>query len=265
MFSPRAVSSLPSWAVTPIPSRGRPRHGQRPACLTSRPAGAGTRAERDTGRHRHGRAHRLGRPRGRGGRDLEWRGARGGGLVVDARAGLVARGLASPSTEPPSSEPPPAASRLHAVARPRRTADPTTGTVVAVQKQLQDRLDAARQRLGIPGVSATIIFRDGTTWTGTSGDADVARATEVTDDTAFAIGSVSKTYTAALILALARDGLIDVDAPAATYLAGLPLDPKITVRMLLNHTSGSTTTSSMPRSTGRCSRIAGRRGRSGGR
>ena len=64
------------------------------------------------------------------------------------------------------------------------------------------------------------------------------RGVEVTDDTAFAVGSVSKTYTAALILALARQNRLDLDAPAADYLGPRPLDRRITVRMLLNHTSG---------------------------
>ena len=61
----------------------------------------------------------------------------------------------------------------------------------------------------------------------------------VADDTAFAVGSVSKTYTAALILSLAGDGTIDLDAPAATLPArDAASTQRITVRMLLDHTSG---------------------------
>ncbi|MDX6584589.1 MAG: D-alanyl-D-alanine carboxypeptidase, partial [Solirubrobacterales bacterium] len=84
-----------------------------------------------------------------------------------------------------------------------------------LRAQLQARLDRDRRRLAIPGVSVTILFRDGSSWTGTSGLADVATRTKVTADTAFALGSVSKTYTAALIVALAGDGRIQLDAPAA--------------------------------------------------
>ncbi|HET9344994.1 MAG TPA: serine hydrolase domain-containing protein [Candidatus Limnocylindrales bacterium] len=140
----------------------------------------------------------------------------------------------SPGAEPsPEASPtsPPAATPGEPAARPRVTTRP-------VRDRLDAELDAVRQRLGIPGVSATIIFRDGTSWTGTSGVADVARGVEVAEDTAFALGSVSKTYTAALILALAREKLVDLDAPAADYVAPRPLDRRITVRMLLNHTSG---------------------------
>jgi D-alanyl-D-alanine carboxypeptidase len=133
-----------------------------------------------------------------------------------------------PRPTPPA---PPAAAGDERPSRPRVTTAP-------VGVRLQAELDRLRSRLAIPGMSATVIFRDGTTWTGNSGLASVDRKVPVADDTAFAVGSVSKTYTAALILALAEDGKVDLEAPAATYLPGRPLDRRITVRMLLDHTSG---------------------------
>jgi D-alanyl-D-alanine carboxypeptidase len=133
------------------------------------------------------------------------------------------------STPVPTAIPPVADARP--LARPRVTTAP-------IGDRLQAELDTTRQRLGIPGVSATVILRDGTIWTGHSGLADVGNKVPVEDDTAFALGSVSKTYTAALILALAGDGKIDLDAAAATYVPEMGLDQRITVRMLLDHTSG---------------------------
>ena len=57
--------------------------------------------------------------------------------------------------------------------------------------------------------------------------------------TSFAIASVSKTFTAALILALAEDGIVDLDAPVRRYLPGIKkISVKVTVRHLLDHTSG---------------------------
>lgn len=108
----------------------------------------------------------------------------------------------------------------------------------AIRTRLRAELDVVRARLGIPGVSVTIIFRDGSSWIGTSGRADVAGKVDVTPDTAFALASVSKTYTAALILALARDGVIELDTPARTYVPEAAIDPRITIRQLLDHTSG---------------------------
>lgn len=149
-----------------------------------------------------------------------------------ASSGPSPSASADASGKPPSAPKPPApAPDGNGLERPRLTTTP-------IGTRLQAQLDRIRARLGIPGVSATIVFRDGTSWTGVSGLADVARKVPVADDTAFAVGSISKTYTAALILALAGDGKIGLDKPAASYLPGFGLDKRITVRMLLDHTSG---------------------------
>ena len=103
---------------------------------------------------------------------------------------------------------------------------------------LQARLDKIRVKVAMPGVSVAILYPDGAVWSGSSGLRDVAAKAPVTPDTTFAAASVSKTFTSALILALARDGDLDIDAPVANYLPELHLDPRITSRQLLDHTSG---------------------------
>ena len=118
-----------------------------------------------------------------------------------------------------------------------RTPDGPTASVAA-RASLQARLDGIRKKYAIPGVSVTIIFPDGTSWVGDSGFADVAEGRKVTPSTAFAIASVSKTFLSALIMALSEEGKLVLDAQVRTYLPKLVLDPKITVRQLLDHTSG---------------------------
>jgi D-alanyl-D-alanine carboxypeptidase len=104
---------------------------------------------------------------------------------------------------------------------------------------LQARLDRLRERYGIPGISVAIVLPDGATWSGTSGFADVKAKAPVSRSTSFAIASVSKTFTAALILALAEEGRIDLDASVRTYLPTLKkVSAKVKVRNLLDHTSG---------------------------
>lgn len=107
-----------------------------------------------------------------------------------------------------------------------------------MRRTLDAWLPRLRARYGIPGVSAAIIFPDGSMWVGASGLADVAARRQVGPDTAFAVASISKTFTAALILALVEDGRIDLDVPVVTYLPGLVIDRGITVRQLLDHSSG---------------------------
>ncbi len=181
-----------------------------------------------------------------------------GFLAVGMGLSTVAlSGLGQPSDGPDSAavttpsaaalQPPPSASSSSMpMATPAPTPAPTARPgpgraeirAIAVRARLQVELDNVRARLGIPGVSVTVMFPDGSSWTGTSGRADVAGNKEVTPDTAFALASVSKTYTAALILALVGEGRIDLDASALSYIPGATIDRRITVRQLLNHTSG---------------------------
>ena len=112
------------------------------------------------------------------------------------------------------------------------------GATTSTRNALQARLDQLRLRYGIPGVSVTILFPDGTVWLGVSGLADVAEGTPVTPSTSFAIASVSKTFTAALVMALVEEGLLGLDDQVREHLPDLRISPKITVRQLLDHTSG---------------------------
>lgn len=108
----------------------------------------------------------------------------------------------------------------------------------ATAATLQRALEAARKSMVIPGVAATVILADGRTWTGVSGDAVAATKTKVTPQTPFAIASVTKTFTAALILRLAEEGRLTINDPLARWLPDYPNAARITLRMLLQHTSG---------------------------
>jgi D-alanyl-D-alanine carboxypeptidase len=146
---------------------------------------------------------------------------------------VTSPGASAPATHEPSASP---------VATPSPIGGPTAAEQHAKTRaaQLQATLDRMRAKLAIPGTSVTILFRDGTKWTGVSGLADVANLTPVKPTTAFAFASMSKTFTSALILQLVEDGRLRLTDSAATLLPGLrkPIDPRITVAMLLNHTSG---------------------------
>ncbi|NUR93732.1 MAG: beta-lactamase family protein, partial [Kribbellaceae bacterium] len=54
----------------------------------------------------------------------------------------------------------------------------------------------------------------------------------------FRVGSVTKTFVSAVVLQLVAEGKLDLDGSVADRLSRFELDPRITVRMLLNHTSG---------------------------
>ncbi|MEU9125143.1 serine hydrolase domain-containing protein [Streptomyces sp. NPDC048506] len=95
-------------------------------------------------------------------------------------------------------------------------------------------------RAGIPGLFAEV--RDGDqVWRGAAGVADVATGRPVTADMRHRVGSVTKTFTTAAVLQLVEIGQIGLDMPIGRYLPRLVPGERgdaITVRMLMNHTSG---------------------------
>ena len=107
---------------------------------------------------------------------------------------------------------------------------------------LQARLDELVAKHHVVGACVGVLH-DGEMVTAATGRANVATGTEVTDDTVFQIGSITKVYTATLVLQLVDEGLVDLDTPVATYVPDLRLGDEeatrtITVRHLLAHTSG---------------------------
>ena len=100
---------------------------------------------------------------------------------------------------------------------------------------LEARLDAYLRenvpRTGVPGVAVAVVDADGVRYLDTFGDCPGA-------DAPFIIGSLSKSFTAAAVMQLAEQGLVDLDAPASSYAPGYDVPDEVTVRSLLNQTSG---------------------------
>ena len=75
------------------------------------------------------------------------------------------------------------------------------------------------------------------------GVTNVDTGVEVTGDTLFQIGSITKVFTATVVMRLAEQGLLDLDKPVVGYLPELrladgDLTAQVTMRHLLTHTSG---------------------------
>ncbi|MEB8339329.1 serine hydrolase domain-containing protein [Streptomyces endophyticus] len=101
-----------------------------------------------------------------------------------------------------------------------------------LRKALQDIVDS-----GIIGITLRVHDERGE-WVGSAGVSKLGEAAKPPVDGHVRIGSNTKTFTATLVLQLVAEGRIGLDTPVADYLPEFGLDRRITVRMLLQHTSG---------------------------
>jgi YD repeat-containing protein len=102
----------------------------------------------------------------------------------------------------------------------------------AAAGQACDRLVRELQRdHRVPAVSAAVYRADRAPW------AVAAGAPAVTTDTVFRIGSITKTFTAVLVLQARDAGLLGLDDPLSAHLA-VPAHGDATIRRLLSHTAG---------------------------
>jgi CubicO group peptidase (beta-lactamase class C family) len=106
--------------------------------------------------------------------------------------------------------------------------------VAAVRKQVADQI-AAR---GLVGLSVAIVQGGTTVLAEGFGAKSLKTGEPVAADTLFAIGSITKQFTAACVLLLAEDGRLGVTDKVAKYYPGLTRAGDITLLDLMNHVSG---------------------------
>ena len=150
------------------------------------------------------------------------------------------------ATTPPSDEGPASQGEIDApVRRPRSRCTAHTHRLLpraarpaaAPSPDIQSLLDARRDAYGAPGALA-LLARGERRWFASSGTADTA-GTPITETTRFRIASITKPIVAALVLDAVDRGEVALDDVVGDLLPGtVREDPPITVRQLLDHTSG---------------------------
>jgi len=106
-----------------------------------------------------------------------------------------------------------------------------------VSDRLARLVRAAQSEHRLPSVSAHVVVRGETVLELAIGTADAADGREATPDTQYRVGSITKTFTAAAVMALVDEGKVALDDPLGTHVAAAG-DRPLTIRRLLSHASG---------------------------
>src|SRR6478609_5919752 len=95
---------------------------------------------------------------------------------------------------------------------------------------------------GVPG-AAVAVLKDGEIIDAAAGVLSTSTGVDVTADSVFQIGSITKLWTSTLVMQLVDEGMLDLDAPIRRYLPEFRLEDEsaaasITTRQLLSHQAG---------------------------
>ena len=107
---------------------------------------------------------------------------------------------------------------------------------------LQHYAESLTEHGGVPAVSLAV-WRDNTLSQAAAGVLNIETGVKATPDAIFQIGSITKVFTASLVMQLVDQGRVNLDDPVIHYLrdfrvADTHATRTITVRQLLNHTNG---------------------------
>ena len=108
----------------------------------------------------------------------------------------------------------------------------------ALNAQIDGILAKALAASKAPSISVGVVQHGKLVYAKAAGHASLSPSRDATTDTRYAVGSLSKQFTAAAILLAAERGKISLDDKVSKYFPNLTRANEITIRELLSHTSG---------------------------
>ena len=116
----------------------------------------------------------------------------------------------------------------------------------ALAGKLQNTLDSLRASENIQGISASVYYPGQGLWKGVAGESHAG--VPITSGMLFHIASNTKTFTAVMFLKLVENNIVSLDDSLHLWLPSynINIDSNITVRQMLNHTSGIANTFDVP-------------------
>lgn len=104
--------------------------------------------------------------------------------------------------------------------------------------KLDMKISALLNASGAPSVSVAVVQDDKLVYAKAFGQADLEAHREADTKTRYAVGSISKQFTAAAILLAQEEGKLSLDDKVGKYLPGLTRANEVTIRQVLSHTAG---------------------------
>jgi CubicO group peptidase (beta-lactamase class C family) len=98
--------------------------------------------------------------------------------------------------------------------------------------------DQVLRSTGVPSASVAVVTHGQLAYAKAYGMAKLEPRVAASPDMRYALGSISKQFTAAAILLLQQDGKLSLDDPVSRFVPGLTRGGEVTVRQVLSHTSG---------------------------
>jgi len=135
-------------------------------------------------------------------------------------------------------------SALLSAANKKQTATSDTAALKRISESARIRLEQLRAKAGFPGANFAFVLPDGAGASVSVGVSDIVSQRPLVSTDLMLAGSVGKTFVAATMLQLAQEGKVSLDDKIERWFKDdawfkrLPNATSVTVRMLLNHSSG---------------------------
>jgi len=111
------------------------------------------------------------------------------------------------------------------------------GNTLSETETLQSQVESLLEQTDLPGIAVALAEGSNAPLLAVAGYADTDQVIRLRPETPFFIGSISKNVFAVIVLQLVEEGLLGLDDPLSAYVEW-PRGDEITIRMLMNHTSG---------------------------
>src|ERR1700674_5730637 len=109
----------------------------------------------------------------------------------------------------------------------------TASTDAAMSRQVDSIANQVLQSTGVPSASVAVVKNGRLAYANAYGAARLEPRVTATPEMRYAIGCISKQFTAVAVLLLQQDGKLKLDDPVSRFIPGLTRGNEVTVRPLL--------------------------------